>query len=490
MSSNMADAIRQVIQERGISEELVLKTIENSLIAAYKRRFGKFADNAVVKFADDLSEVFVYSRKTVVDGVYDPIKEIELEEALQLNPDCKEGDEIDISIDLTEFDRVAVQSGKQTAHQSLRDIQKDSLYAEYKYKVGEVIIGHYQRERNGNIFVDLGKSNVEGLLYKKNQSPRESYSQGDRIRALITDVKKSTNGLTVVLSRADPRFVSKILESEVPEVYDKTVEIHNVVREPGYRTKVAVYSSREDVDPVGACVGLKGVRIQNVIREIDGEKVDVLKYDSDPRVFIKNALSPAEVSSVIILDETKKQALAIVNESQFSLAIGKQGLNVRLANRLCDWCIDVKTEDQCDEIEALTAESRKAVDAVFGGSDKDENDISKLEDLPNADEKVVALLKENGIEQIEDYLYALEDGRINSIEGISEDDINKLQEIIETVIEIVEEEVPAEENASFDENDEEEETYECPECGAKITLDMTQCPNCGVELSFEYEDEE
>lgn len=227
-----------------------------------------------MKFNEDQSDVAIYSRKVIVDGVYDPVTEIELEEALELSEDCEVGDEIDILVDPREFDRSAIQTGKQTAQQSFSEIQKDSLYAEYKDKVGEIIIGYYQRERNGTIYVDLGK--VEGVLPAKNQSPREVYKKNDRIRAIITEIRKSYNGLQIILSRTDPDFIRAILDLEVPEVYDKIVEVHKIVREPGYRTKIAVYSHRDDVDPVGACVGLKGVRIQAVIRELEGEKLTYL----------------------------------------------------------------------------------------------------------------------------------------------------------------------------------------------------------------------
>jgi len=273
----------------------VLKTIEDFLIAAYKRKFG-MADNAVVKFSEDGADVAIYARKNIVEEVDDPVTEISLEEALALNEDCEIGDELLIEINPAEFDRVAVQSAKQKAKQTLREIQKDTLYSEFKDKVGEMIIGYYQRERNGNIFVDLGKT--EGILPKRFQSPREIYRPNDRIKALIYEVNKSPSGLQIVLSRTHTDFVKRIFELEVPEIYDRTVEIYKIVREPGYRTKIAVYSNRDDVDPVGACVGMKGVRIQAIVRELEGEKIDILKYDSDPREFIKNALSPAEVDTV------------------------------------------------------------------------------------------------------------------------------------------------------------------------------------------------
>ena len=488
--SQMAEAIRQ-LQESGFSKEQILSTIENMLKAAYKRTFGTNV-NAVVQFNEDETDVAIYSRKVIVDGVYDPVTEIELEDAKKLSEECELGDEIDILVDPKDFDRSAVQTGKQSAHQSLSEIQKDSLYSEFKDKVGEIIIGYYQREKNGNIFVDLGK--VEGILPAKNQSPREVFHKNDRIKALISELRNTRSGLQVVLSRTDPDFVRSIIELEVPEIYDKTVEIHKIVREPGYRTKVAVYSHKTDIDPVGSCVGPKGVRIQNVIKELEGEKIDILKYDPDPRVFIKNALSPAEVTAVVIQDEEKKQALAVVPESQFSLAIGKQGLNVRLANRLADWTIDVKPEDQCEELDAILEESRKAAQNLFNDSDYEE--ITNLSDIEGISDEILETLKSAGIETIEQFDNADAEGTLAEIEGLSEDDIAAVQNALDAAENYEEESDVSEETTSSNENDvaeeddSDEEEYECPECGGKITVDMTVCPNCGIEISFEYEDEE
>jgi len=488
----MSDAIRQLIQDRNMSEELILKTIENTLLAAYKRRFGN-ADNAIVRFSDDNREVSIYAKKRIVDSdnFYDPTSEIELEEAKELNPDAEINDELLIEVDPRDFDRGSVQSAKQTAHQSIREIQKDSLYAEFKDKIGEIIIGYYQRERNGTVFVDIGK--VEGKLLKKYQSPREEFHVNDRIKSLIVEVNKNQNGLEVILSRTHTDFVRAIFELEVPEIYDKVVEIHKIVREPGYRTKLAVYSNRDDVDPVGACVGLKGVRILAVIKELEGEKIDILKYDPDPRKFIKNALSPAEVRDVIILDEAKHQALAVVNESQLSLAIGKQGLNVRLANRLVDWNIDVKTDAQFEEMD-IAAESRRAVSQLFGEEDEYGEEYTLISQLPGVDPAVAALLRENSKDFIEDFL-SLSDDELVKI-GLSKEQQETLKGIIEEHIEIVEEEYTgdAEEEPEEGEDEtppasQEAEEYECPECSAKITVEMTSCPSCGIGLSFEYEDD-
>jgi N utilization substance protein A len=492
MGTNMSQAIRQLNQDRGIPEELILRTIEDTLIAAYKHRFGN-ADNAVVQFDEENLEVTIFAKKWVVeqDGVYDPVTEIDLADARELEPDAKIGDEILVEIDPKEFDRIAVQSAKQKAHQTIRDIQKDSLYSEFKDKEGEIIIGYYQRERNGTIYVDLGK--MEGILPRKFQSPRETYHVNDRIKALIAEVKKDSSGLQIVLSRTHTEFVRAIFELEVPEIYDKTVEIHKIVREPGFRTKLAVYSNREDVDPVGACVGLKGVRIQAVIKELEGEKIDILKYDPDPKRFIKNALSPAEVRDVIILDEGKHQALAVVNDSMLSLAIGKQGLNVRLANRLVDWNIDVKTESQFSEMD-IAAESRRAVQQLFGSEDSYDDEISRIGELPGVDERIAKTLLDNGIDFIEDFL-ALSQEELEA-KGLSAPEINDMRKLIEEYVEIVEDEEDYEEEQEEKQGEEaaeeeaEGEEYECPECGAKITVDMATCPSCGIGLSFEYEDEE
>ncbi len=497
--SEMAEAIQELVHEKGVSLESVKQTIDSTLKAAYKKTFGN-ADNCIVKFvsasgdevsgSEDIADVRVYSRKTVVDGVYDPVSEIEFEDAKKLTDEVEIGDEIDIVVDPHDFGRSAVSIGKQETHKGLNESFKDNLYNEYKDKVGEIIIGYFQREYKGNIYVDLGK--VEGYLPVKNQSPREHYEKNDRIKAFISDIKKISSGIQLVLSRAEPRFVQSLLELEVPELQDKTVEIKKVVRDAGYRTKLAVVSNRDDVDPVGACVGLKGIRIQNVIHELEGEKIDVLRWDSDPRVFIKNALSPAEVLNVYIIDEEKKQALAVVEESQLSLAIGKSGQNVRLANRLCDWSIDVKTEEQASDIDFTELASR-AANALFDNSaEKEEvnyDDITTVGQLPGVKPEVAAALKEAGFDDIEKFATAYENGELKNIENVTDEDLKAVNDIISNTFEFVEEEAPAGSESGDAAEGNAEEEYFCPECGAKITLDMTKCPNCGVEFEFE-EDEE
>ncbi len=379
----------------------------------------------------------------------------------------------------------------------MRETHSESLYNEYKDKIGEIIIGYYQRERNGNIYVDLGNTSLEGVLPVKYQSKLEFYEKNDRIKGLIVDIKKTNNGLQIVLSRSDPKLVSQILEKEVPEIADGTVEIQKIVRDAGYRTKIAVSTKREEVDPVGACVGLKGVRIQNVIRELLNEKIDVLKWDADPVVFIKNALSPAQVERVIIMDADKRQALAIVEDSQFSLAIGRQGQNVRLANRLCDWNIDVKTVEQAEEMDLSSFNTVQNARNLFNdeASEESYDEITTVAELPGVNAEVAALLKDNGIEKIEDFVDAYDNNTIN-IEGVSKEALDEINKLINENVEFVEENETAETEAAADaetekaeETADEAEEYFCPECGAKITLDMTHCPACGVEFEF-TEDEE
>lgn len=510
MASDLSEAIRLFEQEKGIPRELVLKTIEELLFAAYKKKYGT-TENIIVRFNDEETEVSVFSKKKIVDDddLNDEVLEITLSDALVYNAECEIDDELLIEINPKDFERIAVQSAKQRTKQKIREIQKDTLYSEFVEKVGEMIIGYYQREKNGNIYVDLGK--IEGILPKRFQSPREIYRPNDRIKAIIYEVDKQETGLNIILSRTHTDFVKKLFELEVPELYDKTVEIFKIVREPGYRTKMAVYSNREDVDPVGACVGLKGVRIQSIVKEMEGEKIDVLKYDEDPRIFIKNALSPAEIESVIILDEAKRQALAVVTEAKLSLAIGKQGLNVRLANRLVDWNIDVKTIQQFEEMD-LSADTKKAVRDLFTEESSEieekSEEITRLDELPGIHERLIELLSIHGIELIESFL-AITPEQLSALDGITMQDIESIRGTIDENVEIIEDEeqvaseIIADEDEQIDDeeeqfvgdsdgskDEEDSDYYECPECGNSITDNMSTCPNCGVELSFQEEDDE
>ncbi|MDD4450326.1 MAG: transcription termination factor NusA, partial [Sphaerochaeta sp.] len=295
MATEIGDAIRSMVAEKNISEELVISTIEDILRAAYKRKFGT-DENAVIEFSEDYMSVELASRRKIVDddNWYNEVTEIPLSEAKEIHEECEIGDELLIPVDLKEFDRISVQSAKQRAHQSFRDIQKDTLYSEYKAKEGQLIIGYYRRQLpNGDIYVDIGTT--EGLLPRRNQSSRESYGSNDKIKCYVEKVEKAERGLRVVLSRTSPELIRKLFEVEVPEIAQNQIDIIKIVREAGYRSKVAVASRNDDIDPVGACVGLKGNRIQTIMSEIEGEKIDILRYDTNPANYIRNALSPAQV---------------------------------------------------------------------------------------------------------------------------------------------------------------------------------------------------
>lgn len=496
----MGEAIRELV-EQGVSIDSLKFTIEEALKSAYKRKFGT-VDNCIVKFEDDMSDVSVYSRKTIVDGeydpstpdlddVWDPATEISLGKAKTLTDECDIGDEIDIRVNIDEFERSAITIGKQFAHQGLRESLKNTLYDEYKNRIGTIVTGKYQREKNGNIYLDIDSGKIEGVLPLKFQNPREDYYREELIKGIAVELKRLGSSVQLVISRTDPNFVRSILENEVPELKDGTVEIFKIVRDAGYRTKLAVSSTLSEVDPVGACVGQKGQRIQKVIMELDGEKIDVLRYDSDPTVFIKNALSPAEVSKVLILDEDKKQALAIVPDSQFSLAIGKQGQNVKLANKLCDWSIDVKTEAQAAEMDLSEIVSRKAA-SLFSDAPSEEqeiDEISTISDLSGVDQNVAAVLKEAGFDDIQDFVDAYESGELFNLEGVTKEQIEAVNEIVSENVEFVDEDESEDESEEADVSESEEE-YTCPECGTPITLGMTRCPNPKCNCEFEFEEDE
>lgn len=498
MATEIGDAIRSMVAEKNISEELVISTIEDILRAAYKRKFGT-EENAVIEFSEDFTSVELSSRRQIVDddNWYNEVTEIPLSEAMEIHEDCEIGDELLIPVDLKEFDRISVQSAKQRAHQSFRDIQKDTLYSEFKAKEGQLIIGYYRRQvANGDIFVDIGTT--EGILPRRNQSSRESYGNNDKIKCYVENVEKADKGLKVILSRTSPELIRKLFEVEVPEIAQNQIDIIKIVREAGYRTKVSVASRSDDIDPVGACVGLKGNRIQTIMSEIEGEKIDILRYDSNPVNYIRNALSPAQVKDVVILDKNIYHAVAIVDDSQLSLAIGKQGLNVRLANKLVDWMIDVKTQAQFDELD-IAKEARSRAESIFmdeefipegpqqeyeveqpvfaeaedqGESFVDEDEID-LAELP-LDKDLLQKLQFHDVYSVEEFIN-LSDEELAGFGDLTEEEIITIKDTINEYVDIVE-----------DEEDGETE-YVCPNCGASITVDMTVCPSCGTGLAFEVE---
>lgn len=483
--SELADAIRELSAEKKISIDLVASMVEEFIKAAYKRKYGT-DDNCVVELNEDQSDVVVYARKMVVDEdhYYNEATEIPLDEALLINPEAEAGDEINIFIDPKTLDRISVQSGKQRLHQKSRDVQKNTIYNEFKSKEGEMIIGYYQRvdERTGDIIIDLGNG-VEGRLYKKFQNPTEMYRKDDKIKCYVAEVREGERNVDIILSRTHSEFVRKLLEIEVPEISDGSIQIYKIVREAGYRTKVAVYTNRTDIDPVGACVGLKGIRIQAIMAEMNGEKIDILRFDNNPEVFLKNALSPAQVQTVRITDPDKRIAVAVVDDSQLSFAIGKSGLNVRLANKLTDWMIEVKTPEQYEELD-LDRDIKDSAEQLFS-YDEDEvpEEAEAQEDgellfasMPLSDD-IQKKISGKGIESVEQFVNTgIEDAQ--SYFGFTEEEYASFKEILSDYVELV------------DEDNDEQVSYVCPSCGAVITPDMTKCPECGCELEFEEDEEE
>jgi N utilization substance protein A len=332
--------IDQVSREKGVERDVLIRALEEAVRAAARKKFGPEYDLEVT-YNEEMGEIEVFEFKEVVQEVDNEHLEISIEAALGVDAEAEIGDSLGVKMDTDTFGRIAAQSAKQVIMQRLKEAERDIVYDDFKNRKGEIINGIVQRFDRGAIIVNLGRTEAE--LPPKEQVPKESYKQGDRIRAYIHDVKQFSRGPQIVLSRTHPNFVSALFENEVPEISEGIVEIRQVAREPGGRTKIAVASKDMDVDPVGACVGMKGSRVQAVVQELRGEKIDIVTWDPDPAKFICNALSPADIVRVIV-DETNQSMEVVVPDDQLSLAIGKRGQNVRLASRLTGWRLDVVSE--------------------------------------------------------------------------------------------------------------------------------------------------
>jgi N utilization substance protein A len=364
MNRELIAVIDQIGREKGIDKAKVIGAVEAALQTAAKKRFGQ-GENIQVQIDPKTGEISVVSLKTIVDTVMNPKAEISLQEARRVDGEAEVGDEIGSMIEMEELGRIAAQTAKQVICQKVREAEWEAVQREYATRQGELINGIILGQERRNLLVDLGKT--EAILPVQEQIPRESYRRGDRVKAYLLEVRRTPKDVQVILSRTHPQFVAKLFETEVPEVSEKIVEIKGIVREPGDRTKIAVASRDKAVDPVGACVGIKGSRVQAVVRELRGEKIDIIAWTSDPRVFIAEALNPATIEKVGI-DEEKKSALVVVADSQLSLAIGKNGQNVRLAAKLTGWKIDIISATEYEkekaerdrEIKAALAEEAEA----------------------------------------------------------------------------------------------------------------------------------
>lgn len=346
MNTEFLEALKDLEKEKGIAVDVLLEAIEAALLSAYKRNFGSL-QNARVHIDRETGDFKVYNQRTVIEQVEDPRQEISIEEAQKINPNYELGDIVEAEVTPRNFGRIAAQTAKQVVVQRIREAERNIIFEEFANREGDIINGVVQRVEQKNVLIELGKT--EAILTPSEQMPGEDYRQGSRIKAYIVEVRKTTKGPQILVSRTHPGLLKRLFELEVPELQEGIVELKGIAREAGTRSKIAVYSKDENVDPVGACVGPKGMRVQNIVNELNGEKIDIIKWNPDPSKFVASSLSPAKVVAVEIWEE-EKVARVIVPDYQLSLAIGKEGQNARLAAKLTGWKIDIKSESQMREI--------------------------------------------------------------------------------------------------------------------------------------------
>ena len=430
--------IEALAKEKGIDPNIVIEAIEDAVLAA-SHKYYKSDENLRTKFNSETGQVELFAVRQIVEDVSDPATEISLKEAQDLYGEAAEVDmEIEFPKSTEVLGRIAAQTAKQVIFQKVREAERENVYAEYSDRIGDVVPGTVKRFENGDIFVESG--HIEALLPRREQSRAENYTTGDRVRAVIRAVNKNVKGPQLILSRTDPVLLIKLFEQEVPEIYDGTVLIRGAVREAGDRAKVAVYSRERDVDPVGACVGMKGTRVQAIIRELRGEKIDIVQWSDDATLFVTNAISPARVQRVTVVDETERVIEVIVEDRQLSLAIGKKGQNVRLAAKLTGWKIDIKSEE----------EKRREVEAQFDGLAAGQ---SATLTLPSLDEDQIRKLHDAGLTTAEQ-LSAATTEQLSAVVGIDEDAAWRVQQTVREQMEASQRaaENAAAEDAAVDDN--------------------------------------
>lgn len=396
MSKNLIAALDEIEQEKGISREVMRGAIEAALVSAYRRHYGGEYD---VEAHLDLrnGRIRMQAHKKVVDGVLDPLDEVSLEDARTIDPQAELGGTITVAVNIEEFGRIAAQTAMQVVMQRMREAERDLLYEEYFSKKGEMVNGVVQRVAGDNIFINVGK--LEALLPRREQAQGEQYVIGDRVKVYIADVRQSQKGPRVLVSRANNNLVKKLFELEVPEVYEKVVEIKAIAREPGQRTKIAVMSHMPTVDPLGACVGARSSRIQAIVRELGGEKIDIVIWDQEQARFIANALSPARIKRVVLEEEPERVARVLVADDQLSLAIGKRGQNARLAARLTGWKIDIIKETEFQA--KVETQARIEAQKLFQRSDLDEGELRDITHVKGIGPKMAENLRAAGIGSVE-----------------------------------------------------------------------------------------
>jgi transcription termination/antitermination protein NusA len=412
-TSLLFQTIDQLSREKGIDAQIIISAVEDAILAA-TRKYYKSSEALESRFNKDTGIVEVVAVKKIVETVQDADHEISLADALKLNPEAAVEGEVRLPKATDVLGRIAAQTAKQVIFQKVREAERDTVYAEYSNRIGELVNCTVKRMEGPDVILDLGRT--EARMPRKEQSRLETYQIGDRIRGVITQVDRAARGPQVIVSRADGALVQKLFEMEVPEIYDGTVVIKAIAREPGERTKVAVFSKDPDVDCVGACVGMKGMRVQSIIRELRGEKIDIIEYNEDPVAFAGNALSPAKINHVSILDSTTKQLEVIVDDSQLSLAIGKKGQNVRLAAKLLGWHIDIKSEEE----KRQEIESQMAAMALRG---------APISELAGLGDKTLQKLRDQGVETVEQ-LAQMTPEDLTQIQGIGEKTVEKIRKVV------------------------------------------------------------
>lgn len=425
MSNNFFEALHQIATDKGISRDDIENIVESAMLSAFKKQYGAI-ENVKVAFDRDKNTVKIVTKKMVVKKPVNLAEEIAYDKALKIQKNIKLGDEIFVEENpFDSFGRIAAQTAKQVIIQKIKEAEKNIVYNEYSGREGDLINGYLQRRTKDNLFIDLGKT--EGVLPLREQNPLERYKIGDRIKALILTVQRSTKGPDVILSRAHPKFVEKLFEMEIPEIYDGIVRIVKIVREPGLRTKVAVTSDRDDVDSVGACVGMKGIRIQSIVRELEGEKIDIIAYYDDKKIMAASALTPAKIKEVV--QTSTGGVIVVVDNDQYSLAVGRGGHNVRLASKLCGFDIDIKTEESYQAF-LNSSESRSIVEQLFSNEEMDETPLEELLDL---EPRIIKILEKAGIFSVEDLVEKSFDD-LMKIEGIGEKTAQRILEILADVV--------------------------------------------------------
>lgn len=412
MKSDIVEAFSAIAKEKNIEKEVLGEILESTILGIIKKKYGK-TDNFDIFVSLDKGEIEIYQNKTIVEEVIDEVEEVDLESARKVEPDLEIGDEFIEIIDPKSFGRRLIVSAKQNLNQKIKDAEKEILYEEFKNRVGEIIVGDVRQIYRDELYLNIEKTEV--ILPKSEQIHTERYRRGDHVRAIISAVEKTNRGLEIIISRASPKILIRLFELEVPEIYDGIIEIKRVAREPGERAKIAVLSNDKRIDALGACVGMKGIRIQSISKELNNEKIDVINWHGDPGIFISRALSPAKVYKVIV-DQNKKKAIAVLTEDQISLAIGRGGQNRRLASRLADYDIEIIKE----------SEYTKIMEGKIGTGDSGED----LKDLKGLTPGMLKKLTKAGLSTIEEVEDAGVEG-LSELPGIGEKTAKKIIDLVE-----------------------------------------------------------